>query len=314
MYTIKQASIRTGVTIPLLRAWERRYGIPTPGRTHSGYRLYDDEAIDRIRRMRSLVDTGWAPSQAARAILDGAEPDPVRAGVATDVPVAGVPAGLAMPEIDELSSMSRAFLTAAGALDDAAMEATLSDALALLGVDEALQRFVMPALVAVGAAWARGELDVAAEHAASSTVMRRLGALYGAAATPSSHVDCLIGLPPGSRHEVGALAFAVACRRAGLRVLYLGADVPVASWVAAAGEHPEAMVALGAVTPSEADAAVEVASALTSDRPDRVVAVGGARRDRVAAEVNGVVVLPESLHGGAAVLAARLPLNRAGPG
>jgi DNA-binding transcriptional MerR regulator len=39
MYTIRQASLRSGVSIPLLRAWERRYRVVTPSRTAAGYRL-----------------------------------------------------------------------------------------------------------------------------------------------------------------------------------------------------------------------------------------------------------------------------------
>jgi MerR family transcriptional regulator, light-induced transcriptional regulator len=45
----------------------------------------------------------------------------------------------------------------------------------------------------------------------------------------------LVGLPPGSRHELGALAFATAARRAGLAVLYLGRDLRIDDWVRAAG-------------------------------------------------------------------------------
>ena len=33
MYTIKQAAARTGLTIPTIRAWERRYGVVSPSRT-----------------------------------------------------------------------------------------------------------------------------------------------------------------------------------------------------------------------------------------------------------------------------------------
>ena len=65
MYTIKQAAARAGLTVPVLRAWERRYGIVSPERTPSGYRLYDDAAIARVRAMRRLVDSGMSPSAAA---------------------------------------------------------------------------------------------------------------------------------------------------------------------------------------------------------------------------------------------------------
>ncbi|MGZ8563397.1 MAG: MerR family transcriptional regulator [Candidatus Limnocylindria bacterium] len=37
----------------MLRAWERRYAIVEPMRTDSGYRLYDEAAIDRLRAMPS---------------------------------------------------------------------------------------------------------------------------------------------------------------------------------------------------------------------------------------------------------------------
>ena len=87
---------------------------------------------------------------------------------------------------------------------------------------------VFPALRAVGDGWASGVIDVAAEHAASETVRRRLSQLYEAAGLSVSRSDRARGPAAGrGDHEIGAFAFAVAARRAGLGVLYLGADVPL---------------------------------------------------------------------------------------
>ena len=74
MYTIKEAAARTGISVALLRAWERRYGVVEPVRTAAGYRVYDDAALDRLRAMRRLVDDGWSPSLAAEAIVRGDPP------------------------------------------------------------------------------------------------------------------------------------------------------------------------------------------------------------------------------------------------
>ena len=71
MYRITQTAIRSGVSVPLIRAWERRYGIVRPQRTASGYRMYDDAAIDTLVRMRELTEAGWSASEASRAILAG---------------------------------------------------------------------------------------------------------------------------------------------------------------------------------------------------------------------------------------------------
>ena len=51
---------RTGLTADVLRAWERRYGVVSPKRTPSGYRLYDDQAIATLVRVRELTETGAA--------------------------------------------------------------------------------------------------------------------------------------------------------------------------------------------------------------------------------------------------------------
>src|SRR3954464_2089233 len=86
MYTIKQASRLTGVSETSLRAWERRYGVVVPGRTESGYRLYDEEALAAVSAMRRLVAggwaaarrrlvaEGWAAAKAAEAVVSGTVP------------------------------------------------------------------------------------------------------------------------------------------------------------------------------------------------------------------------------------------------
>ena len=71
---LKEAAARTGLTVPVLRAWERRYGVVAPMRTAGGYRIYDEAALLRLRSMRRLVDDGWSPSAAAAAINAGTDP------------------------------------------------------------------------------------------------------------------------------------------------------------------------------------------------------------------------------------------------
>src|SRR6187455_1787023 len=90
MYTISEAAERAGVSVDVMRAWERRYGVVTPERTAAGYRLYDLATIDRIRAMRHLVEEGWSPSAAAARVRDApdevvAEEAPRVAPVATAV-------------------------------------------------------------------------------------------------------------------------------------------------------------------------------------------------------------------------------------
>lgn len=279
MYTIGEAAQRAGVTPEVLRAWERRYAVVTPRRTSSGYRLYDEVAIRRLRAMRELLDDGWKASTAAASVRD--LPDDQLAIEREAAPE--------RPQADELS---RRFVAAAAAIDAAGVEQALDDMSSGASFEAAAERHLFPALHALGDAWAAGRVSVAAEHAASAAVHRRLGEAFDAAGNSRSDArPVLVGLPAGARHELGALAFAVVARRAGLPVRYLGPDLPADDWVRAV-ETTDAVAAVIAV-PGEVDAeaARSVARRLRHRTPNLVVAFGG----RGAAAFSGGDSLPAEL-------------------
>jgi MerR family transcriptional regulator, light-induced transcriptional regulator len=294
VYTIKEASARTGVGAPLIRAWERRYGVVTPTRAPSGYRLYDEATLKVLVAMRSLVDTGWTASEAARAILAGE--------VSVDEARSAAPA--TPPVGEEHSSphrqrMVERFVAAAVAASPADTEASLDEILALGSFEAVVDDLLLPAVAALGDAWATGLLSVAGEHAASSAVGRRLAAMYQAAGIPG-RVSIVLGLPPGARHDLGALAFAVALRRRGAGVLYLGADVTVDGWVDAVSRTRARAAVIGIVTEGDRPAAREVISALAS-RGVPLIAVGG-RAAGEDAGLDGVTHLPERVVDAAAAV------------
>lgn len=257
MYTIKEASHRTGVAIPLLRAWERRYGIVKPTRTDAGYRLYDEAAIGRLRAMRSLVLAGWSPRQAADHVLS--EPDPP---TATDVAGSQPPGRVSLVD-------------AAARVDAAGIERVLDDIFAGGSFERVVEARLYPALVALGAAWERGDVDVSGEHVASSAVHRRLGMAFEAAGRSSTRAEVVVGLPAGARHELPALAFATALRRAGLETTYLGSDVPIESWLNAMTESGGRAAVVGVPTADDLATARLTMETLRAAQPRLVLAAGG---------------------------------------
>lgn len=300
MYTISEAARRASVSPDLLRAWERRYGVIAPHRTDAGYRLYDETAIRRLQAMRRLRDEGWTASAAA-ARLRGVSDDelaPLDAASdghteATISPADGTPA------TDELA---RQFVDGAAALDSAAVEHAIDQMLARGSFEAAMQHGVYPALRALGDAWQDGVVSVAGEHATSAAVARRLGAAFDAAATPAPRGRrVLVGLPPDARHEFGALGFAVALKRAGHAVDYLGSDLPVADWVAAAETADARAAVIGVPREADAPCAGAVAAALRQDRPKMLVAFGGA-----GAASFGEDALPDDLTAAVTDLGRRL--------
>jgi len=272
MYTIKHAAEVTGVPVATLRAWERRYGVVSPVRTDGGYRLYDEKSLGTIRAMRDLVADGWSARQAAfEVVRDPGSRWPQSPGVRlTDAQ--GSPDAAAAD-----------FVAAARDLDAARLASILDERFSRGSFEAVVDDWLMPALRSIGDAWADGSLSPAAEHLAAHAVLRRLAGAFEAASRGALGPGILVGLAPGSRHELGALAFATAAKRAGLSVGYLGADLPVESWVEAV-EHAEPS-AIVLVVPRRRDlsAVVSVIDAVRAARPEVRVVVGGQYQDLVPA-------------------------------
>jgi len=268
MYTIKRAAELTGVSETSLRTWERRYGVVSPHRNDSGYRLYDQEALARISRMRQRVDDGWSPAAAAEAVRN-------ETILATSDAAAGDESESESSHPNAATYLNR-FLTSAARMDLAGIEENLDGAFALGSFEHVVDSWLFPALEALGEGWALGEIDIAGEHLASHAVHRRLSAAFNAAGSRSRGPAVVVGLPPGSQHELGILAFATAIRRTGLNVLYLGANVPVNSWATAVRSHRARAAVVAVVTAQDRPAAVKVAERLIGHEHPPVVYVGGA--------------------------------------
>ena len=63
-YRIKTVAARTGVRAETLRVWERRYGLVSPQRSETGYRLYSEDDIEILGRVKDWVDSGLSVGEA----------------------------------------------------------------------------------------------------------------------------------------------------------------------------------------------------------------------------------------------------------
>ena len=275
MYTIGRVAALTGVPVATLRAWERRYGVVQPVRTDTGYRLYDATALSAIQRMQALLDEGFGPKAAAAEVV--AEREAAQADLATGTVPSANGTG---SDDDDQPSVAR-FLSAAIALDSAELGRALDEMFLAMSFEAALDLRLMPAVRALGDAWEAGELGVGGEHVASAAIMRRLGTAFEAAAGDVDGPRILTGLPAGSRHEIGILAFATAARRCGLAVLHLGADLPNDMWVHAVAAYGAEAAVLAVSTAADVDSASSAVDAMTRAHPHLLVFTGGDSQDAV---------------------------------
>lgn len=229
LFTAAEAEMRTGVPAATLRQWERRYGIPAPARSASGYRLYSPLDLAQIEQMQALLQAGVPVSRAAEL----ARQEQRRA---TPAPAPPPPTPQQRLSGELLGALLRPDLERAAAV--------LSEAHAQFPVEEVVLGVMAPTLVEIGTLWARGEITVAHEHQASAYLRGRLMGLLDLAGRAEFGPRVLAACAPGERHEIGLLILVLLLRRRGVQAEYLGADLPLADLAAYARQRPADAVLL----------------------------------------------------------------------
>src|SRR6185436_4625896 len=131
--------------------------------------------------------------------------------------------------------------------DEGSVHAVFDALLARLSIDALLRDVVIPYLHELGERWEHGEVSVAQEHFASAVLRGRLLGLargWGRGLGPRIVLACA----PGEQHDLGLLAFGLALRARGWRIVYLGTDTPLQSAADAAHASDAVFVAVSAVS------------------------------------------------------------------
>jgi methanogenic corrinoid protein MtbC1 len=207
----------TGVPVETIRTWEQRYGYPVAERKPSGHRVYALSAVPRLRRIAAAIARGHRAS----TVVGATEADLSRLLSVTADPPAPAPV-LPNPSetsLDGLAAAVRAF-------DADRLTAALWADWGRLGPVGFLQQTVAPLLERVGREWAEGRMEIRHEHFISERlgdVMRAIRLPLDLAAAGPTVVCATL---PGEAHAVGLQMAALLLSSSGLRVLYLGAEMP----------------------------------------------------------------------------------------
>jgi methanogenic corrinoid protein MtbC1 len=158
-------------------------------------------------------------------------------------------------------------------LDGPAAEAVLDRLFADFTVETTLREVLVPYLGDLGDRWAKGAVGVTTEHFASNLLRARLASL--ARGWGQGHGPCaVLACPPGERHDLPLLVFGVVLHRNGWRIIYLGADTPLADLVQTVTEKRPDVVILAAVTPERFQESIPDLITLARTAPLRLAGAG----------------------------------------
>jgi methylmalonyl-CoA mutase cobalamin-binding subunit len=243
-HPIQVVARRTGLTLDVIRMWERRYGAVRPLRSGTNRRLYTDEEVERLALLRratllarSIGAVAKLPTGGLASLVEADE----AAAVAGEAPAEPSPPSAASDHLREcLEALDRP--------DPAHLRAALSAATLDLGTIALLDQVVAPLLQKIGERWAAGSLAVWQEHLAVATIRPLLESLRESRA--GAGIDLVVATPARQHHEMGALMAAAIAAAEGFRVTYLGADAPSEDIAAAAARCGARAVALSIVHPA----------------------------------------------------------------
>ena len=209
-YRIHHVAERTGIPAATLRAWERRYGLPDPGRTDSSYRLCSEHDVAMIQRVRELCDGGMSPSEATRVVLDEAQKSVVD------------PANDADPYV----KVGQALVQAVVDFDPRQVENAARHATTLGAATTVTDRVFVPVMREIGRLWHAGEISVAQEHLATQVLSDAVNGMLGLVERADASRIVLLACFADEEHSFPLASVAMHIAAWGHRVVRLGARTP----------------------------------------------------------------------------------------
>lgn len=216
--SIGAVSRETGIAVETLRTWERRYGFPAPQRTPGGHRVYGEATVEKLRLVSRALAAGHRAAQVVPASVEQ-----LRVWVGSSAPPA------ARPDADfSLDEPMASWVRATAALDGEALDAGFRSEWNRVGALHFLQDRATPFLEAIGAYWADGRIGVLHEHFASERLRDFLAQNWRPLSDRQSGPRVICACLPEERHHLTLHMLAVVLSMAGCRVVFLGADTPLA--------------------------------------------------------------------------------------
>jgi DNA-binding transcriptional MerR regulator len=211
-FTIKDLENLTGIKAHTIRIWEQRYSFLKPKRTNTNIRFYSNEELKKILNISLLNKYGYKISHIDRMT----EPE-------INEKIIGLNNSLAQQEriINDL-------IQRMVDMDTESFEASITDYIRNKGIEKAINQIIFPFLERIGVLWMTGHINPAQEHLVSNIIRQKI--IVGIDSVGSHLVvdkTVLCFLPEGEFHELGLLYIHYLLKSRGVKVLYVGSNIPM---------------------------------------------------------------------------------------
>lgn len=247
-FPIKVVSQMTGLSVHVIRAWEKRYHVVDPDRTDTNRRLYSEEDIEKLRLLNDASHLGHNIGSLANLSLSELKNLLFKEKSNVSENKIGLKnSGNGANTEEILSECLEAIIN----YDAKKFESILLNTSARLTQPVLIEDVVIPLVYKIGDMWHNGELRVANEHLASSVIRSFLFNLLESYSINDSAPVLISATPRGQEHELGALIAGVIAASAGWKVVYLGSNLPAEEIGSVVSYLNARVVAISLVYPSD---------------------------------------------------------------
>lgn len=211
-FTIKDLELLSGIKAHTIRIWEQRYNFLKPQRTDTNIRYYTNDELKTVLNIALLNKYGFKISHIDR---------------------------MTHPEMkDKIISLSQSQAQQERAINDLIhfmvdmkideFESLLNTHIQSRGIEKTITYIIFPFLERIGILWLTNHINPAQEHLVTNIIRQKL--IVGIENTGmhlAANKTVLLFLPEGEHHELGLLFMYYLLKIRGIKVLYLGANVPM---------------------------------------------------------------------------------------
>ena len=211
-FTIKDLENLSGIKAHTIRIWEQRYNFLNPSRTDTNIRFYSNEELITLLNIALLNKYGYKISH-----IDKMKPIEMKERILS----------LTQSEA-QLERIVNELIECMVDLRIEDFESVLDFQISTKGIEKTITQIIFPFLERIGILWVTSRVNPAQEHLVTNIIRQKL--IVGIEKTvPALQVTstALLFLPEGEHHELGILFMYYLLKSRGVKVLYLGANVPM---------------------------------------------------------------------------------------
>jgi DNA-binding transcriptional MerR regulator len=211
-FTIKDLENLSGIKAHTIRIWEQRYSFLKPQRTATNIRYYSNQELKMLLNISLLNKYGFKISHINRM-----SNDELREKTLT----------LTGPQAQQERIINELIQHMVD-LELNGFEKVIDQYIHARGIEKTITYIIFPFMERIGILWMTDHINPAQEHLMTNIIRQKLIVGIDNAVTPLSlKTKMLLFLPENEHHEVGLLFLHYLLKSRGIKVIYLGSNVPV---------------------------------------------------------------------------------------